>query len=205
MRKQQTKSFPSGKTPSGKSSKTGSLFFCTISKPLGLRDRALLDTGASHNAAGRNPSRSTNRSATGKSEKNNKHQQPEHHVAHNRCPSPCRHCEQIHPDKQAKYVPAGGRCRRRESGIAYRVSGKEKRAGIFSPLSLRLSYPIFFPIPDTLFPSPYSSIIATASISISASGFTRAFTTTPVAAGKPFWKYFLRTAAVSLYLSRVVT
>jgi hypothetical protein len=52
---------------------------------------------------------------------------------------------------------------------------------------------------------PQSLMIAMASISISASGLTSAFTTTPVAAGKPFLKYFLRTAAVSSYRSRVVT
>ena len=50
--------------------------------------------------------------------------------------------------------------------------------------------------PDTQ--ALYFSKMAIASISISASGFTSAFTTTPVAAGKPFLKYFLRTAAVSL-------
>jgi hypothetical protein len=63
-----------------------------------------------------------------------------------------------------------------------------------------------FSRPYTLVPGPfflctqalYFSKIAIASISISVSGLTSAFTTTPVAAGKPFLKYFLRTAAVSL-------
>jgi len=172
-------------------------------------NRAILNTGAAHNAAGPNLSRSTNRSAAGKSEKDNKHQQPEQDVSHDRRPSPCAHCEQNHTDKQAKNVPAGGM--RRRSG--YRVSGlgsrkkikKERRdfpRSFFNRSFLSIS---LYPIPYTLYPSPYLSRMAIASISISASGLTSAFTTTPVAAGNPFLKYFLRTAAVSLYLSRVVT
>jgi hypothetical protein len=96
-------------------------------KPLRPRNRAIRNAGAAHNAAGPNLSRSTNRSATGKSEKDNKHQQPEQDVAHNRCPSPCGHCEQIHPDKQAKNVPCGGGSRRRVPGQGYGVQGKTKQ------------------------------------------------------------------------------
>jgi hypothetical protein len=55
-------------------------------KPLRPRNRAIRNAGAAHNAAGPNLSRSTNRSATGKSEKDNKHQQPEQDVAHCHCP-----------------------------------------------------------------------------------------------------------------------
>ena len=55
-----------------------------------------------------------------------------------------------------------------------------------------------------VFHQPQSPMMAMVSISMSASAFTSAFTTTPVAAGNPFLKYFLRTAAVSPYRSRVV-
>jgi hypothetical protein len=108
MRKRRKKGFPSGETPCGKSSKTVFLFFYSLFKPLRPRNRAIRNAGNAHNAAGPNLSRSTNRSATGKSEKDNKHQQPEQDVAHNRRPSPCGHCEQNYPDKQAKNVPLLG-------------------------------------------------------------------------------------------------
>lgn len=68
-----------------------------------------------------------------------------------------------------------------------------------------ISIPIPYPVPWTLPPDPYSPMMAMASISINASGLTSALTATPVAAGNPFLKYFRRTAAVSLYRSRVVT
>ncbi len=97
------------------------------------------------------------------------------------------------------------RLRRKPQGIGYRGSGlgnNKKRVEKFSPL---LSCgPCLFPIPNTLYPRPCYSMMAIASISINASGLTSAFTTTPVAAGNPFLKYVLRTAAVSPYLSRVV-
>jgi hypothetical protein len=167
------------------------------------------NAGGAHNAAGPNLSRSTNRSAAGKSEKDNKHQQPEQDVAHNHCPSPCGHCEQIHPDKQAKIVPA----RRREppqGGVAAVTSvqwpvkeeGKEqeihKENPPFIPLLQRGKEGDLSLVPTCSSTGHYLSRMAMASISIIASGLTSAFTTTPVAAGKPFLKYFLRTAAVSL-------
>jgi len=167
-------------------------------------NRAILNTGAAHNAAGPNLSRSTNRSATGKSEKNNEHQKPEQDVAHNLCPSPCGIVNRTTPISKQKMFPRGGS--RRVSGIGARVSGKNKKEWRdLSPLLFQWSCPLSFPIPDTLSPRPYLSKMAIASISIIASGFTSAFTTTPVAEGNPFLKYFLRTAAVSLYRSRVVT
>ena len=95
------------------------------------------------------------------------------------------------------------RLRRPPQGTGYKVKGKgfrekqnnKKRPGRHSSI---LS--IFF----ARAPGPYFSMMAMASISMSASAFTSAFTTTPVAAGNPFLKYFLRTAAVSPYRSRVV-
>ncbi|MGE5854946.1 MAG: hypothetical protein ACM34C_00135, partial [Syntrophaceae bacterium] len=72
-----------------KVSETRFSVFLTNFKPPGPMNRAILNTGAAHNAAGPNQSRSTNRSAAGKSEKNYEHQQPEQDVAHNRRPSPC--------------------------------------------------------------------------------------------------------------------
>ncbi len=95
------------------------------------------------------------------------------------------------------------RLRRKPQGIGYRGSGlgKEKEQEGLPALSY---CPVFFPIPNTLYPIPYFSMMAIASISINASGLTSAFTTTPVAAGNPFLKYVLRTAAVSPYRSRVV-
>ena len=170
--------------------------------------RAILITGAAHNAAGPNQSRSTNRSAAGKNENNNEHQQPEKDVAHNRRPSPFGHCEQNHTDKQAKNVPS--RRREPQSGVAAVTSvqwpvkeeGKEqeihKENPPFIPLLQRGKEGDLSLVPTCSSTGHYLSRMAMASISIIASGLTSAFTTTPVAAGKPFLKYFLRTAAVSL-------
>jgi hypothetical protein len=69
-----------------KVSETRFSVFLSNFKPLDPMNRAILNTGAAHNAAGPNLSRSTNRSAAGKSEKNNEHQQPKQDVAHNLCP-----------------------------------------------------------------------------------------------------------------------
>jgi hypothetical protein len=102
------------------------LCFSNQFQPLRPRNRAIRNAGAAHNAAGPNLSRSTNRSATGKSEKDNKHQQPEQDVSHNRCPFPCGHCEQIHPDKQAKNVPAATAAGFRHRASGFRFQEKER-------------------------------------------------------------------------------
>ena len=118
-----------------KVSETRFSVFLTNFKPLGPGNRAILNTGAAHNAAGPNLSHSTNRSATGKSEKDKQHQQPEQDVAHNRRPSPCGHCEQNYPDKQAKNVPAGGSrraasrtCEKPASGTGSRSTRSSRRS-----------------------------------------------------------------------------
>ena len=105
--------------------------------------------------------------------------------------------------KQKMFLRGAGR-RNRAQGQGYRVQGKtkqQKRPGetFLDPFCF------LCPVPWTLNPGPYFSRMAIASISMSASGLTSALTTTPVAAGNPFRKYFRRTAAVPLYPSRVVT
>lgn len=96
--------------------------------------------------------------------------------------------------------------RRQPQGTGSRVQGSGKNKTIKKDRGdIPRSFPCSLSVPWTLNPGPYSSMMAIASISIIASGFTSAFTTTPVAEGNPFLKYFLRTAAVSLYRSRVVT
>jgi len=128
------------------------------------------------------------------------------------------------PISKQKMCPRGVRRRHQASGI--RLQEKRKNRGnvprsyflvlffFFTQTLKHSSTQTLFSGPYTLVPGPfflftqtlrhpdtqalYFSKMAIASISISASGFTRAFTTTPVAAGKPFLKYFLRTAAVSL-------
>jgi hypothetical protein len=105
----------------------------TIFKPLRPRYRAISNAGAAHNAAGLDLSRSTNRSAADKSEKDDKHQQPEHDVAHNHCPFPCGHCEQNHSDKQAKNVPSRRRAPPQASGFRHQATARKDRGIIPDP------------------------------------------------------------------------
>jgi len=89
-------------------------------------NRAILNTGAAHNAAGPNLSRSTNRSATGKSEKNNEHQKPKQDVAHNLCPSPCGIVNRTTPiSKQKMFPPAACAA----AGIRIQASGFRNKKG----------------------------------------------------------------------------
>jgi hypothetical protein len=98
-------------------------------------------TGAASHRRGTDLSRSTHRSATGKSEKDSKHDQPVHPVAHIPCRSPRGYCDQIHPDKQAKNVPARRQRRLAAAGYRLQASGHREKERI----------EVMFPDP---FPSP---------------------------------------------------
>ena len=134
--------------------KTRFSVFLTNFKPLGPGNRAILDTGAAHNTAGPNLSRSTNRSAAGKSEKNNEHQQPEQDVAHNRRPSPCGIVNRTTPiSKQKMFLPAAG------AAVGYQVSGLGSRKKIKKE---RRDFPrSFFNrsfLSISLYPIPYTRV-----------------------------------------------